>query len=114
MNEIRIPEDFPSTPAGAVAGAGDKLLLSRQGDRFSDISREWRWRESEEIAQHLAIKARESKDGKRAHMTEQEILAQYIPRLVTTMSWMNEREAKWSMRRAAELLGWPVPAEALD
>lgn len=56
----------------------------------------------------LAAKSIESKHGKRSHMTELAILEQYLQRLIATR-WTSEAEARFIIRRAAELLNWPVP-----
>jgi hypothetical protein len=63
----------------------------------------------EDLAEQLVAKSLESKAGKRSHMTETEILAQYLPRLIET-KWTSEAEAKWVIRRTGELLEWPLPA----
>lgn len=70
-----------------------------------------RWSACEDIAQQLAVKSVESKAGKRSDMSETEILDQYLPRLIAT-GWVSEPEAKWVMRRTAELIGWQVPPSA--
>lgn len=112
-----VPLDFPRpTNLGAVPGAQDKFLMTHYQGRFyspgcTPPELLERWNACEDLAQQLSVKSLESKAGKRAHMTETEILDQYLPRLVAT-NWTSEAEARWVMRRTAELLDWPVPASA--
>lgn len=111
----KVPLDFPRPEiAGAVSGFQDKLLLTQHGDKFYALGCTppelySRWDKCEDLAKQLATKALESKHGKRAHMTELEILEQYLPRLIET-KWTSEPEARFIIRRAAELLSWPTPA----
>ncbi|CAN7411243.1 hypothetical protein [Duganella sp. LjRoot269] len=112
-----LPPDFPR-PAnlGAVSGAQAKFLMTRYQGRFyspgcTPPELLERWNNCEDLAQQLAVKSIESKTGKRAHMTETEILDQYLPRLIAT-GWVSEPEAKWVMRRTAELVGWQAPPSA--
>lgn len=47
-------------------------------------------------------------------MTELEILEQYLVRLLAT-GWVSPAEARWTIRRCAELLGgWLIPHEAQE
>ncbi|MDB5823916.1 MAG: hypothetical protein JWR21_2620 [Herminiimonas sp.] len=71
-----------------------------------EISRTWDV--CEDLANKLRGKALESKRGKRADMSESHILEQYLPRLTAT-GWTFEAEARWIIRRLAEMLSWPVP-----
>jgi hypothetical protein len=114
-----IPDDFPCVAhAGAVPGAQPKLLMSEYKGRFyspgctpPEVYR--RWEICQDLASQLAQKSVESKAGKRAHMLEVDILAQYLPRLIA-QHWTSEREARWVIRRVAQMLEWPVPQAALD
>ena len=72
---------------------------------------EERWCRCQNLVDQLVVKSLESKAGKRSHMTELEILDQYLPRLIDT-EWTSEAEARWVIRRTAELLNWPVPPAA--
>ena len=113
-----VPPDFPRPPnLGGVSGAQAKFLMTRYQGRFyspgcTPPELLERWNNCEDLAQQLAVKSNESKFGKRAHMSETEILEQYLPRLIAT-GWVSEPEAKWVMRRTAELVGWQVPPSAL-
>lgn len=115
----RVPEDFPRpVHQGAVPGAQPKLLMTQYKGRFytpgctpPEIFD--RWHVCEDIAKHLSAKSVESKAGKRSHMSELEILAQYLPRLIATR-WTSEAEARWVIRRVATMLSWPVPSAAQE
>jgi hypothetical protein len=113
----KVPVDFPRPEIpGAVSGFQDKLLLTQYGGQFYALGCTppelySRWDRCEDLAKQLAAKSLESKHGKRAHMSELEILEQYLPRLIQTL-WTSEPEARFIIRRAAHLLGWPVPSSA--
>jgi hypothetical protein len=112
-----LPADFPRPEnLSAVSGAQVKFSMNRYCGRFyspgcTPPELLERWNNCEDLAQQLAVKSRESKAGKRSHMSETEILDQYLPRLIAT-NWTSEAEARWVMRRTAELLGWQVPPSA--
>ena len=113
----QVPPDFPRpTHHGTVSGAQPKLLMTQYQGLFyvpgctpPEIFE--RWDVCEDLAKQLSVKSLESKTGKRSHMTELEILDQYLPRLIATR-WTTEEEAQWIIRRTAAILGWPVPAAA--
>ena len=113
----KIPPDFPrSEVAAAVSGFQPKLpLTSFQGKFYATGCTPpelyARWDRCEDLAQQMAAKALESKRGKRAGMSELDILDQYLPRLIAT-KWTSEAEARFIIRRAAQILGWPTPAAA--
>lgn len=113
----QVPVDFPRpVHHGAVPGAHPKLLMTRYKGRFyspgcTPPELYERWDVCEDLACQLAEKSLASKAGKRSHMSEVEILDQYLPRLVATQ-WTSEPEARWVIRRAAAMLGWPEPAAA--
>ena len=113
----KIPPDFPRPdPSGAVSGFQPKVLLSSYKGKLyasgcTPPELYARWDRCEDLAQQLAAKSLESKHGKRADMSEVEILDQYLPRLVAT-GWTSEPEARFIIRRAAQILGWQVPTAA--
>ncbi len=117
--EAAPPADFPRpVHLGAVPGAQPKLLMTQYQGRFyvpgcTPPELLERWNICEDLAQQLVAKSLESKTGKRAHMTDTEILAQYLPRLIAT-NWTSEAEARWVIRRTGELLKWPIPASATE
>ena len=112
-----LPLDFPRpSNLGAVSGAQPKFSMNRYQGRFyspgcSPPELLERWNNCEDLAQQLSVTSLESKAGKRSHMSETEILDQYLPRLIGT-GWVSEQEARWVMRRTAELVGWQVPPSA--
>lgn len=112
-----VPNDFPRpVHIGAVTGAQPKLLATEHNGRFysagcSPPELHERWAVCEDLAQQLARKSVESKAGKRSQLSEVEILAQYLPRLIATR-WTSETEARWVIRRTAQILRWPVPKSA--
>lgn len=112
-----LPADFPlSRSLGAVSGAQPKILVTKYQGRFYNSECTppelvARWKFCEDLACQLSKKSFYSKNGKRAHMSEVEILEQYFPRLIATR-WTSEEEAKWVIRRVAELLSWNVPQSA--
>jgi hypothetical protein len=109
------PDDFPRTNlAGAVSGAAPKLLLCRTNDgrysteKISEEDRITRWMYCEDLARQFADAALKSKQGKRAHMSEVQILDQYLERLLNK-GWASDSESRWVLRRAARILGWASP-----
>jgi hypothetical protein len=112
-----VPADFPRPEIlGAVSGFQAKLLLTSHEGRFYSTGCTppelfVRWDRCEDLAYQLASKSLESKEGKRSHMSELEILDQYLPRLIAT-KWTSEAEARFVIRRAAQILHWPVPDAA--
>jgi hypothetical protein len=114
-----LPTDFPRPiHCGAVGGVQLKLLVTEHRGRYyapgsTPPELLERWRVCEIMARHLAEKALESESGKRSHMTRVQILDQYIPRLIAAKLTSGE-EARWVMRRAAELLNWPTPDSAVE
>lgn len=113
----KVPSDFPHPEVyGAVSGFQPKLLLVSHEGRFyapgcTPPELYTRWDRCEDLAHQLAEKSLESKKGKRSHMSELEILDQYLPRLIAT-KWTSEAEARFIIRRAAQILDWPAPTSA--
>lgn len=112
-----LPADFPSSPSlGAVSGAQPKIIATNYQGRYYNSGCTppelvARWKICEDLACQITKKSLESKAGKRAHMVEVKILEQYLPRLIAAR-WTSESEAKWVIRRTAQLLGWEVPQSA--
>lgn len=115
--DFSVPADFPRpVHLGAVGGFQDKLLLVQFGGKFYEPGctppeLHSRWDVCEDLARQFVEKARETKSGKRAHMTEQDILEQYLLRSMK-MNWGSTDEMRWVFRRVASLLGWPAPPSA--
>jgi hypothetical protein len=115
-----VPADFPMADvAGAVSGMHNKLLLTKYEGRMYQAGntppeRYQRWLVFEDLAQKFCVKCLESKAGKRSHMSEVAILEQYLDRMLNMRDWGSARELRWTIRRTAELLGWPHPKSADD
>lgn len=109
-----IPPDFPRpVHLGAVSGFQPKLLLTKHEGKFyapgcTPPELFERWDACEELAQKISVKAMASKLGKRSHMTEEAILAQYLLRLNQT-GWGSPAEMAWIIKRMAIILGWNAP-----
>jgi len=107
-----IPADFPATALlGAIGGAQAKLLLTEFKGKFyppgtTPPERFQRWDVCEDLARQFSKKSLESKAGKRAHMSEIEILEQYYERLLKT-GWVSDAEGVWVIHRVAAMLSWP-------
>lgn len=113
----QVPPDFPRpVHHGAVSGVQLKLLLTQYQGHFyipgcTPPELFQRWDVCEDLAKQLSAKSIKSKAGKRRHLSDVEILDQYLPRLIATR-WTTEEEARWIIRRTAAILGWPVPVAA--
>lgn len=115
--DFSIPDDFPRPKVlGSVGGFQPKLLAVEYEGKFyqpgctpPELFR--RWDICEDLSRQFVEKARETKSGKRAHMTEQEILEQYLVRSMK-MNWGSADEMRWVFRRTAAVLGWPAPPSA--
>lgn len=113
----QVPVDFPCHEIrGTVSGCQPKLLLTQYEGKFyvagctpPELYR--RWYRCEDLAKQLAAKSLESKRGKRSDMSELAILEQYLSRLIST-GWTSDSEARFIIRRAAELLNWQAPLAA--
>ena len=107
----QVPNDFPRPISlGSIGGAQPKLLLIPYEGKFyapgatpPDAYR--RWLICSGLAEQLTDKAAQSKIGKRAHMSEAEILKQYFVRLLATR-WTSEAEANWIIKEVAKALKW--------
>lgn len=113
---VGVPADFPwQLQTGSVSGAAPKLLLVRNDDgsygtpRLSAEERTERWEICEDLAKQFAGAALKSKSGKRSDWREEDILQQYLPRLLK-MGWASSSESSWILRRAGVILNWPLPA----
>ncbi|MBV6322151.1 hypothetical protein [Duganella violaceipulchra] len=113
QEDFSVPDDFPRpVHMGAASGLQDKLLLVKYGSKFytpgctpPELRR--RWDVCEDLSRQFSEKCRETKGGKRAHMSEVEILEQYLQRSLR-MGWGSSEEMQWVSRRTSAILGWPV------
>ena len=109
-----IPHDFPIIPKpGSIGGAMPKILLTEFEGKFYEAGCTppelfVRWDICEDLCQKFRLKSFESKNGKRADMSEIDILKQYYDRLLET-NWVTHEEAIWIFRRVASLLNWESP-----
>lgn len=110
----QIPPDFPRQAYLGVVprGLADELMTEYEGHLYSPgcspLERFEHWKFCEELAKQLVEELLEFKAGFYAYMSETQALNYYLPRLVATR-WTSEVEARWIVRRTAELLNWNVP-----
>lgn len=112
-----VPADYPyHSMHGAVSGCQPKLLLtsSTNGKFYAPGNtphERWHdWQYSFKLASAMAQKCLESKVGKRAHMSEAEIILQYYLRAVKANGrYGTEEQLKWTFTQIARTLGWPLP-----
>lgn len=117
-NNTDVPDDYPRRAFhGAVPGYQPKLLLSsaQDGKYYSPGNtpdERWEdWKYSETMVAAMVERCRATKAGERAHMTEEEIILQYYRRaLGADGRYGTEDQLKWTFRKVAEILNWPVPA----
>lgn len=111
--EYNVPNDFPKPVyMGAVGGAQPKLLAVLYEGRFYEPGATppevyERWLMCKDLAEQLIEKSVLSKSGKRAHMSESEILEQYYTRLLAT-NWTSKEEARWIIKEVAAELNWQI------
>lgn len=114
MDRFQVPDAFPrSRPAGAVPGAQTKFLAVEYEGRYyspgcTPPEIHERWRYCAELVPQFVASCLRSKAGKRAHMSEQEILQQYLVRLIDS-KWVTDVEADWVIDEVARQLDWPQP-----
>lgn len=119
MTEFAVPEDFPRPrQLGAVPGAQTKFLAVKYKGRFyspgcTPPELHERWQQCMHLVPQFVSSCIETKGGKRKDMSESDILAQYLVRLIES-GWVSGDEARWVIREAARLLGWPAPEAAHD
>jgi hypothetical protein len=106
-----IPSDFPRDGClSSLAGFQPKIAAVIHDGKYYNSGYNptelfERWDKCEDLAVQLAKKSAASLSGKRSHMSESEILSQYLGRLIKT-KWTTEAEAHWTIKRAAVILGW--------
>lgn len=111
-----VPEDYPRIDiASSLAGAQPKFSVVEYEGKFyipgNTPPERWHdWQYSESLVQHFVKQCPETKRGKRAHMSEQDIIAQYYERAAAAGGeYGTPAQLRWAFRRVAELLHWPVP-----
>jgi len=117
LNDVQVPVDFPRPKhLGAVPGVQQKFLaVEYQGRYYSPGCTPpelfERWQHCMHLVPQFMSRCTETKRGKRKDMPEAEILEQYLVRLIDA-KWVSDDEARWVIREAARLLGWPTPKAA--
>ncbi|MDN4039298.1 hypothetical protein [Massilia sp. YIM B02443] len=112
-DNFEVPGDFPKpVHLGAVGGAQPKFLAVMYQGRFYEPGATppevyERWLMCNDLAEQLVKKSLLSKAGKRAHMSETEILEQYFIRLLAT-NWTSNEEARWIINKVASELDWQI------
>ena len=110
-----VPDDYPhASITSALAGAHPKVALVESDGKYyvpggTPEERVHDWLYSEGMVQHFLLKCPETKQGKRAHRSEAAIIARYYERAVAANGrYGTEAQLRWTFRRVAQLLGWPV------
>lgn len=110
-----VPVDYPceSRPI-ALTGAQAKIALVIEDGKYyqpgdAPSERRLAWLFSESLVEQFTEKCLESKSGKRAEMSEIEIIAQYVDRAIAAEGFGTPAQVRWTFRKVARLLGWPIP-----
>ncbi|NHZ44871.1 hypothetical protein [Massilia aquatica] len=109
----QLPAGFPRPhSAGALPGAQQKFVAVEYEGRFyspgcTPPELHQRWQHCMQYVPQFVTSCIETKKGKRAHMSEMEILDQYQTRLIES-GWVSADEARWVIRETAQILGWPM------
>jgi len=114
-----VPSDYPYYEIrSSVAGYQPKLPLKMASNGKYCIpgntpEERWHdWQYSEQLARALAEKCLQSKSGRRAHMTEEQIILQYFVRAISANGrYGSEAQLLWTFRKIGKTLGWPLPKE---
>lgn len=115
----QVPTDFPRpVPEGAVAGDIPKFQMRYYAGKLYALGCTppeifERWDICEDLAQQLRKLSLEAQLEEHINMTEPDILAAYLERLLKK-DWGSEAEMRWVVRRTAQLLNWPIPAAAIE
>ena len=119
MTDFTVPDDFPRPQhLGAVPGAQSKFLAVEYEGRYyspgcAPPELHERWQHCMQYVPQFVSSCIETKRGKRKDMSEVDILAQYLVRLIES-TWVSADEGRWVMRETAKMLGWPIPEATLD
>ena len=111
LRRALIPLDFPDQPqAAAIGGAQSKIALVSYGGKYyapgtSPPEVLARWELCEDLAHQFVERCRLTEKGKYAHLSRQEILQQYLERLLRT-GWGSDTDMRWVINRTANLLSW--------
>lgn len=111
LRRALIPQNFPAQPqAAAIGGAQPKIALVSYGGKFyvpgtSPPEVLARWEFCEDLAHQFVERCRLTEKGKYSHLSRQEILQQYLERLLR-MGWGSDTDMTWVIHRTATLLSW--------
>ncbi|MYN26969.1 hypothetical protein [Duganella levis] len=106
-----IPSDFPAQPqAASISGAQPKIALVSYGGKYYEPGTSppevlARWELCEDLANQFVERCLLNEKGKYAHLSRQEILQQYLARLLRT-GWGSDTDMMWVINRTAALLSW--------
>ncbi|WP_343583430.1 hypothetical protein [Herbaspirillum sp.] len=112
-DELEIPDDFPRVGvASSVTGAQSKFSMVKHGERYyspgnTPPERQEQWMICNELVEGYSSKCQRAKEGKRAHMTHEEILAGYYEAELNANPFIDTAQLKWVFRKVASRLGWP-------
>lgn len=115
--DFTVPDDFPRhLHLGAVPGAQPKFMAVEYEGRYyspgcTPPELYARWQHCLQYVPQFVTSCIETKKGKRAHMSEADILDQYLTRFIESR-WVSADEAKWVIRETAKQLDWPAPEAA--
>lgn len=115
----KIPDNFPRlSSASSLPGESVKLSAVMYEGKFyapddTPPERLERWIACEDMAQQIAEGCIETKKGKRAHMSKEDILEQYYDRFLLT-GWVTNDEGRWVLIRSANIIQWPLPLKLQD
>ncbi|MYM26501.1 hypothetical protein GTP46_28140 [Duganella sp. FT135W] len=119
LRRVFVPMDFPAQPRGAaLSGANPKVALVSYGGKYYEPGTAppevlSRWEVAEDLAHQFVERCRITEKGKYAHLSQHEILQQYLHRLLQA-GWGSDSDMRWVIRRTAVLLGWDIPDEAKE
>src|ERR1700676_2318793 len=111
-DHAQIPEDFPSIfAASGVAGAQDKVIATKYEGRYyvpgnTPPERLQQWLACNDLVDGYVEKCRNSKLGKRANMSIDDILTGYYEAAVAAHVDIDAKQIKWIFQKVAEKLGW--------
>lgn len=108
----KVPPDFPALPSvSSLAGVQPKLAVTLHQGKYhvpgnTPPERHARWLECEDLAQTFVVKCQRNEHEKYADLTREQILEQYLKRMLKARL-ASAPELLWVIRRTANVLGWP-------
>ena len=74
--------------------------------RDTPPEREQQWSICNDLVDGYAAKCLQSKEGKRSHMSTDELLAGYYRAALQANSYVDFKQLQWVFQKVAEQLGW--------